>query len=169
MGHEKRPSSVRTDPHPIRDFFIAELIDYAPKDHTDMMERPFFSGKVAEDRFWDCSVIWLGCRCPRDADMGGVVGRGGTPRLAIGENPRKSAGSASLYGDEFTANGAVRVRFDSDGARGHLVGRGAQRAGGAMPCHDRGPRVLPLRRLPCFGPQSWYLERGAASSLFVGW
>jgi plasmid replication initiation protein len=23
--------------------FIAELIDYAPKDHTDMMERPFFS------------------------------------------------------------------------------------------------------------------------------
>lgn len=43
MGHEKRPSSVRTDPHPIRDFFIAELIDYAPKDHTDMMERPFFS------------------------------------------------------------------------------------------------------------------------------
>jgi plasmid replication initiation protein len=36
------PSS-RPDPHPIRDFFIAELVDYAPKDHTDMMERPFFS------------------------------------------------------------------------------------------------------------------------------
>lgn len=35
--------STRSDPHPIRDFFIAELIDYAPKDHTDMMERPFFS------------------------------------------------------------------------------------------------------------------------------
>lgn len=37
------PSSTRPDPHPIRDFFIGELIDYAPKDHTDMMERPFFS------------------------------------------------------------------------------------------------------------------------------
>lgn len=36
-------TSTRQDPHPIRDFFIAELIDYAPKDHTDMMERPFFS------------------------------------------------------------------------------------------------------------------------------
>lgn len=36
-------TSTRPDPHPIRDFFIAELIDYAPKDHTDMMERPFFS------------------------------------------------------------------------------------------------------------------------------
>jgi hypothetical protein len=35
--------SLRPDPHPIRDFFIAELIDYAPKDHADMMERPFFS------------------------------------------------------------------------------------------------------------------------------
>lgn len=37
------PASMRPDPHPIRDFFIAELIDYAPKDHTDVMERPFFS------------------------------------------------------------------------------------------------------------------------------
>lgn len=36
-------TSTRPDPHPIKDFFIAELIDYAPKDHTDMMERPFFS------------------------------------------------------------------------------------------------------------------------------
>ena len=27
----------------IRDFFIRDLIDYAPKDHPDMMERPFFS------------------------------------------------------------------------------------------------------------------------------
>jgi plasmid replication initiation protein len=36
-------ASTRTDPHPVRDFFIAELIDYAPKDHPDMMERPFFS------------------------------------------------------------------------------------------------------------------------------
>lgn len=35
--------STRTDPHPIKDFFIAELIDYAPKDHPDMMERPFFA------------------------------------------------------------------------------------------------------------------------------
>jgi plasmid replication initiation protein len=35
--------ALRPDPHPIRDFFIAELIDYAPKDHADMMERPFFS------------------------------------------------------------------------------------------------------------------------------
>ncbi len=35
--------STRTDPHPIKDFFIADLIDYAPKDHNDMMERPFFS------------------------------------------------------------------------------------------------------------------------------
>lgn len=36
-------TSTRTDPHPIKDFFIADLIDYAPKDHNDMMERPFFS------------------------------------------------------------------------------------------------------------------------------
>lgn len=36
-------SSTRTDPHPIRDFFIADLIDYAPKDHPEMMERPFFA------------------------------------------------------------------------------------------------------------------------------
>lgn len=35
--------SVRTDPHPIRDFFISDLIDYSPKDSTEMMERPFFS------------------------------------------------------------------------------------------------------------------------------
>jgi hypothetical protein len=35
--------ATRTDPHPIRDFFIADLIDYAPKDHPDMMERPFFA------------------------------------------------------------------------------------------------------------------------------
>lgn len=35
--------STRADPHPIKDFFIADLIDYAPKDHPDMMERPFFS------------------------------------------------------------------------------------------------------------------------------
>jgi plasmid replication initiation protein len=35
--------SVRPDPHPIRDFFIGELVDYAPKDSKDMMERPFFS------------------------------------------------------------------------------------------------------------------------------
>ncbi|WP_068879166.1 replication initiator protein A, partial [Phenylobacterium sp. CCH12-B4] len=33
----------RPDPHPIRDFFIGELVDYAPKDSRDMMERPFFS------------------------------------------------------------------------------------------------------------------------------
>jgi plasmid replication initiation protein len=39
----KQQDLSRRDPHPIRDFFIAELIDYAPKDHTDMMERPFFS------------------------------------------------------------------------------------------------------------------------------
>jgi plasmid replication initiation protein len=36
-------SSIRPDPHPIRDFFIRDLIDYAPKDHPDMMERPFFA------------------------------------------------------------------------------------------------------------------------------
>lgn len=36
-------SSTRPDPHPTLDFFIQELIDYAPKDHPDMMERPFFS------------------------------------------------------------------------------------------------------------------------------
>ena len=35
--------SARADPHPIRDFFIADLIDYAPKDSAEMMERPFFS------------------------------------------------------------------------------------------------------------------------------
>jgi hypothetical protein len=37
------PTSTRQDPHPIRDFLVAEVIDHAPKDHTDMMERPFFS------------------------------------------------------------------------------------------------------------------------------
>jgi hypothetical protein len=36
-------ASFRPDPHPIRDLFIAELTDYAPKDHTNVMERPFFS------------------------------------------------------------------------------------------------------------------------------
>jgi plasmid replication initiation protein len=38
-------SSKRQDPHPIRDFFITDLIDidYVPKDHIDIMERPFFS------------------------------------------------------------------------------------------------------------------------------
>ena len=30
--------SARADPHPIRDFFIADLIDYAPKDSAEMME-----------------------------------------------------------------------------------------------------------------------------------
>jgi plasmid replication initiation protein len=35
--------NTRVDPHPIRDFFIADLIDYAPKDSAEMMERPFFS------------------------------------------------------------------------------------------------------------------------------
>jgi plasmid replication initiation protein len=35
--------SQRPDPHPIRDFFIADIIDYAPKDERTMMERPFFS------------------------------------------------------------------------------------------------------------------------------
>ena len=33
----------RHDPHPIRDFFISDIIDYAPKDERTMMERPFFS------------------------------------------------------------------------------------------------------------------------------
>lgn len=36
-------SLMRADPHPIRDFFVADLVDYAPKDHPEMMERPFFS------------------------------------------------------------------------------------------------------------------------------
>ena len=35
--------TARPDPHPIRDFFISDLIDYAPKDSAEMMERPFFS------------------------------------------------------------------------------------------------------------------------------
>lgn len=35
--------SIRPDPHPVRDFFIEGLIDYAPKDSSEMMERPFFS------------------------------------------------------------------------------------------------------------------------------
>lgn len=35
----------RPDPHPIRDLFIADIIDYAPKDSAEMMERPFFSIK----------------------------------------------------------------------------------------------------------------------------
>jgi plasmid replication initiation protein len=33
----------RQDPHPIRDFFVSDIIDYAPKDERTMMERPFFS------------------------------------------------------------------------------------------------------------------------------
>ncbi len=33
----------RPDPHPIRDFFVGDLVDDAPKDSRDMMERPFFS------------------------------------------------------------------------------------------------------------------------------
>ena len=33
----------RQDPHPLRDFFVGDLVDYAPKDSRDMMERPFFS------------------------------------------------------------------------------------------------------------------------------
>lgn len=43
MNHQAITPSTRADPHPIKDFFIADLIDYAPKDHKDMMERPFFS------------------------------------------------------------------------------------------------------------------------------
>jgi plasmid replication initiation protein len=35
--------TIRPDPHPIRDFFIKDLIDYSPKDSSEMMERPFFS------------------------------------------------------------------------------------------------------------------------------
>ena len=35
--------TARSDPHPVRDFFIHDLIDYAPKDSAEMMERPFFS------------------------------------------------------------------------------------------------------------------------------
>ena len=35
--------TTRTDPHPVKDFFISDLIDYAPKDSAEMMERPFFS------------------------------------------------------------------------------------------------------------------------------
>ena len=34
---------ARTDPHPVRDFFINDLIDYAPKDDQELMQRPFFS------------------------------------------------------------------------------------------------------------------------------
>lgn len=37
------PASTRIDPHPIRDFFTSDVVDYAPKDHPEMMERPFFS------------------------------------------------------------------------------------------------------------------------------
>lgn len=43
MTARKATPTTRPDPHPIKDFFIADLIDYAPKDHKDMMERPFFS------------------------------------------------------------------------------------------------------------------------------
>jgi len=43
VAKSKPSRTTRTDPHPIKDFFIADLIDYAPKDHPDMMERPFFS------------------------------------------------------------------------------------------------------------------------------
>lgn len=35
--------TIREDPHPVRDFFISDLIDYSPKDSAEMMERPFFS------------------------------------------------------------------------------------------------------------------------------
>jgi plasmid replication initiation protein len=43
VSTKQERQTSRPDPHPIRDFFIAELIDYAPKDSTEMMERPFFS------------------------------------------------------------------------------------------------------------------------------
>jgi len=43
VADEKVPNATRLDPHPLRDLFIPELNDYAPKDHKDMMERPFFS------------------------------------------------------------------------------------------------------------------------------
>lgn len=36
-------TNPRPDPHPIRDMFIQDIIDYAPKDERAMMERPFFS------------------------------------------------------------------------------------------------------------------------------
>jgi plasmid replication initiation protein len=35
--------TVRPDPHPVRDFFAADLVDYSPKDSSEMMERPFFA------------------------------------------------------------------------------------------------------------------------------
>jgi plasmid replication initiation protein len=43
MQTEGLARTTRDDPHPIRDFFIGDLVDYAPKDSRDMMERPFFS------------------------------------------------------------------------------------------------------------------------------
>jgi plasmid replication initiation protein len=37
-----KPPMMRPDPHPVRDFFIDDmLLDYTPKDASEMMERPF--------------------------------------------------------------------------------------------------------------------------------
>jgi plasmid replication initiation protein len=43
MQFRRHLETTRADPHPVRDFFIQDLIDYAPKDSPEMMERPFFS------------------------------------------------------------------------------------------------------------------------------
>lgn len=64
----------RQDPHPIRDFFIADIIDYAPKDERTMMERPFFSlskrkrNKPIEYQSDDGSV-WVKVRPNPDVGM----------------------------------------------------------------------------------------------------
>ncbi len=87
----------RIDPHPIRDLFIRDIIDYSPKDERSLMERPFFSiskkkrnkpieyesddGEVvvkvrAHQEFgmatiWDCDIlIWLISRVVQERDRG---------------------------------------------------------------------------------------------------
>ncbi len=87
----------RIDPHPVRDLFIRDIIDYSPKDERSLMERPFFSiskkkrnkpieyesddGEIvvkvrAHAEFgmatiWDCDIlIWLISRVVQEKDRG---------------------------------------------------------------------------------------------------
>ncbi|MGN6423229.1 MAG: replication initiator protein A [Asticcacaulis sp.] len=87
----------RIDPHPVRDLFIRDIIDYSPKDERTLMERPFFSiskkkrnkpieyesddGEIvvkvrANPEFgmatiWDCDIlIWLISRVVHERDRG---------------------------------------------------------------------------------------------------
>lgn len=87
----------RIDPHPVRDLFIRDIIDYSPKDERSLMERPFFSiSKKKRNKpieyesddhevvvkvranpefgmatIWDCDIlIWLISRVVQERDRG---------------------------------------------------------------------------------------------------